>query len=54
VRQYRRYQNKIFSRITWDYLLQRLFLTRGRRLERWRQQLKERDIPAVVDGQTIG
>jgi GT2 family glycosyltransferase len=54
VRQYRRYENKIFSKITWEYLLQRLFLTRARRLERWRQQLRERDIPAVVDGQMIG
>jgi GT2 family glycosyltransferase len=54
VRQYRRYENKIFSRISWQYLLQRLFLTRARRLERWRQQLRERDIPAVVDGQMIG
>jgi GT2 family glycosyltransferase len=54
VRQYRRYQNKIFSRITWAYLLQRLFLTRAARLDRWRKQLRERDIPAVVDGQMIG
>jgi GT2 family glycosyltransferase len=54
VKQYRRYENKIFSKITWGYFLQRLFLTRARRLERWRQQLRERDIPAVVDGQMIG
>ena len=54
VRQYRRYENKIFSKITWGYFLQRLFLTRARRLERWRQQLRERDIPAVIDGQMIG
>jgi GT2 family glycosyltransferase len=54
VRQYRRYQNKIFSRITWQYFLQRLFLTRAVRLKRWRQQLRERDIPAIVDGRTIG
>ena len=54
VRQYRRYENKIFSRISWEYFLQRLFLTRARRLERWREQLRERDIPAIVDGQMIG
>jgi GT2 family glycosyltransferase len=54
VRQYRRYENKIFCRITWQYLLQRLFLTRASRLERWRKQLRERDIPAIVDGRTIG
>jgi GT2 family glycosyltransferase len=54
VRQYRRYENKIFSRITWQYLLQRLFLTRAGRLARWRKQLRERDIPAILDGRTIG
>ncbi len=54
VKQYRRYENKIFSKITWEYFLQRLFLTRARRLQRWRQQLRKRDIPAVVDGQMIG
>ena len=54
VKQYRRYENKIFSRITWQYLLQRLFLTRAGRLARWRKQLRERDIPAILDGRTIG
>jgi GT2 family glycosyltransferase len=51
--QYRRYQNKIFSRIAWEYFLQRLFLTKASRLQRWRQQLRKRDIPAIADGQTI-
>jgi GT2 family glycosyltransferase len=51
--QYRRYQNKIFSRIAWEYFLQRLFLTKASRLQRWRQQLRKRDIPAIVNGQTI-
>jgi GT2 family glycosyltransferase len=50
LRQYRRYENKIFSRITWDYFLQRLFRSRARRLESWRQQLRKRDIPAIANG----
>ncbi len=54
LRQYRRYQNKIFSRIAWEYFLQRLFLTRAGRLQRWRSQLSKRDIPAISDGQAIG
>jgi GT2 family glycosyltransferase len=54
IRQYRRYKNKIFSRIAWEYFLQRIFLTRSARLERSRQQLRKRDIPAVSDGRMIG
>jgi GT2 family glycosyltransferase len=54
IRQYRRYKNKVFSRIAWEYFLQRLFLTRAGRLERWRAQLRKRDIPAIADGQLIG
>lgn len=54
LRQYRRYENKVFSKIAWEYFLQRLFLTRARRLGRWRLQLRKRDIPAISDGQTIG
>ena len=53
IRQYRRYKKKIFSRIAWEYFLQRLFLTRAVRLERWRKQLSKRDIPAIWDGKTI-
>lgn len=53
-RQYRRYRNKVFARIAGEYFLQRLFLTRARRLERWRAQLGKRDIPAISGGQTIG
>jgi GT2 family glycosyltransferase len=54
LRQYRRYENKIFSRIAWEYFLQRLFLTRAGRLQRWRSQLSKRDIPAIADGHAIG
>jgi hypothetical protein len=54
LRQYRRYENKVFSRIAWEYFLQRLFLSRAGRLERWRLQLRKRDIPAISDGHTVG
>jgi GT2 family glycosyltransferase len=53
VRQFRRYENKVFSRIAWEYFLQRLFLTRAKRLKRWRSQLRQRDIPAISDGRTV-
>jgi GT2 family glycosyltransferase len=53
IRQYRRYRNKIFSKIAWEYFLQRLFLSRAARLKRWREQLRKRDIPAIADGQMI-
>ena len=54
LRQYHRYENKIFSEMAWEYFIQRLFLTRRARLERWRSQLSNRDIPAISDGQAIG
>lgn len=50
VRQYRRYENKIFSRISWDYFLQRLLRSRAGRLASWREQLRKRDIPVVANG----
>lgn len=53
VRQYRRYENKIFAGITWEYFLQRLFRTRSGRLESWRKQLRKRDIPAIANGQVV-
>jgi GT2 family glycosyltransferase len=52
-RQYLRYDNKIFSGITWEYFLQRLFRTRAGRLESWRQQLRKRDIPAIANGRKV-
>ena len=54
VRQYRRYDNKIFARICWEYFNRRLFHSRSNRLQGWRTQLAQRDIPVVEDGQVIG
>ena len=47
LKQYARFQNKIFPRLTLSYFLDRLFLSRKQRLERWRQQSQFRDIPAI-------
>jgi GT2 family glycosyltransferase len=54
VRQYRRYHNKIFARICWEYFCRRLFHTKAKRILGWRQQLAQRDIPIIEDGQVIG
>ena len=54
VRQYRRYENKIFSRITWDYFCRRIFQSRATRILDWRKQLARRDLPAIEDGRVIG
>lgn len=54
IRQYRRYENKTFAKISWEYFCQRLFHTRDRRLLSWRQQLVRRDIPIMEDGRIIG
>jgi len=52
-RQYRRYENKAFSRLAWEYFLQRLFRRKAARLRSWRQQLKKRDIPVMSDGKLV-
>ena len=52
-RQYRRYQNKAFAGLAWRYFLQRLFHRRAARLQRWREQLRKRDIPMMSQGQLV-
>jgi GT2 family glycosyltransferase len=52
-RQYRRYENKAFARLAWQYFLQRLFRRRSARLSSWRQQLKKRDLPVMSDGRLV-
>jgi hypothetical protein len=54
VRQYRRYHNKVFAKICWEYFCRRLFHTKAKRILGWRQQLAQRDIPIIEDGQVIG
>ena len=52
-RQYRRYENKAFAGLAWEYFLQRLFHRRSARLRSWRQQLVKRDLPVMSDGRLI-
>jgi GT2 family glycosyltransferase len=54
VRQYVRYENKIFARISWEYLCQRLFHRRAARIHAWQKQLARRDIPSIKDGHVNG
>jgi GT2 family glycosyltransferase len=54
VRQRRRYQNKIFSKMTFEYFRRRLFHTRARRIRTWREQLVRRDLPIVEEGRVVG
>jgi GT2 family glycosyltransferase len=54
IRQYRRYENKTFARISWEYFCRRLFQTRAKRILGWRKQLALRDIPYIEDGRAIG
>ncbi len=54
IRQYRRYENKTFARISWEYFCRRLFQSRTKRILGWRQQLALRDIPYIEDGRSIG
>jgi GT2 family glycosyltransferase len=52
-RQYRRYENKAFALLAWEYFLQRLFNRRATRLKKWRQQLAQRDLPVMLEGQLV-
>jgi hypothetical protein len=52
-RQYRRYQNKAFAGLAWEYFLQRLFHRRAARLGKWRQQLAKRDLPVMLEGKMV-
>ncbi len=52
VRQFRRFNNKEFARLTLLSLKQRLFLLPSRALEIWMKELRVRDIPAVPEKQT--
>jgi GT2 family glycosyltransferase len=52
-RQYRRYRNKAFAGLAWQYFLQRLFYRRAARLKSWRQQLIKRDIPVMSEGRLV-
>ena len=54
IRQYQRYENKVFAKVCWEYFCRRLFQSRAERIRGWRQQLAQRDIPIIEDGRVIG
>jgi GT2 family glycosyltransferase len=54
IRQYLRFRNKEYSKITWEYLRERILLTKAQRLMRWKQQLTQRNLPAVAGGRAAG
>jgi GT2 family glycosyltransferase len=53
VRQYHRYKNKEFAKITLNCFFQRLFYSRAASMKRWKETLRSRDIPAISSGQPI-
>jgi GT2 family glycosyltransferase len=55
VRQYQRYNNKQFARITMGFLGQRIFWSKSSCLAHWKDILrKDRSIPAIAGGKVIG
>lgn len=52
-RQYHRFDNKAFAKLTLRSLWQRLLLSRDRGIELWTQELKQRNIPLVKEGERI-
>ena len=54
VKQRHRHKKRIFSEITWQYFCRRLFHTRAKRIQSWRKQLLQRNIPAMEDGRAVG
>jgi hypothetical protein len=54
LRQRRRHRNRAFSKMTFEYFCRRLFDTKAKRIQGWRKQLLERDIPVIEEGQVVG
>jgi GT2 family glycosyltransferase len=52
-RQYRRFQNKAYSAMAWEYFLQRVTRRRSARLRNWREQLMKRDLPVRSEGRLV-
>jgi GT2 family glycosyltransferase len=54
-RQYRRYKNKDFARITLHFLWQRIFWSNSACVKEWKEILEgRRSIPAIADGRIVG
>jgi GT2 family glycosyltransferase len=54
-RQYRRYKNKEFARITLSFLWQRIFWLKSSCVKEWKKILvSRRSIPAIFEGRVVG
>jgi GT2 family glycosyltransferase len=54
-RQYRRYKNKEFARMTFSFLWQRIFRSKSSCVKEWKGILESRrSIPAISDGRIVG
>jgi GT2 family glycosyltransferase len=53
-RQRHQHRNKEFYRMTLEYFYRRLFESRAKRIQGWREQLMRRDITVVENGQIVG
>jgi hypothetical protein len=49
IKQYVRFKNKIFSKITFAYLFYRLGASRKQRLLLWKAQSQMRSMPVILD-----
>jgi GT2 family glycosyltransferase len=54
LRQRRRHRNSVFSRMTLEFFWRRLLDSRAKRIQSWRKQSLQRDIPAIEEGQVVG
>ncbi len=54
LRQYRRYKNKVFSRITWRFFCERLLTRPSARLAHWRDISQHRNLPNISKGEVLG
>ncbi len=54
MRQFKRFKNKAYSRITFAYALSRVFYSRKRRLAKWKDGTTQRSIPLVCNGRIVG
>ncbi len=53
IKQYLRLTNKDFSKITREYLMRRIVLSKSQRLLRWNRQSLQRDLPIVSAGRPV-
>lgn len=53
-RQYSRYENKTFSRITLKFFFRRFLKSRVQRMKAWRMELKQRQMPAAPHARSAG